>query len=129
MIRYSAALFVKLFIIVNFWKLLLKKPFPLTKFSTATTQAFSKSWSTLEIFNSRSCKNILYTLFSHKLIIRGILDLPRDLENRFKEHNNGKSYYTKRKILWVLKYYEVSFINLMPLQGRNILNQVWEEGT
>jgi len=31
------------------------------------------------------------------------------LENRLKEHNNGKSYYTKRKLPWDLIYYEVSF--------------------
>jgi putative endonuclease len=32
-----------------------------------------------------------------------------DLDNRITEHNEGKSYYTKRKIPWKLIYYEASF--------------------
>ncbi len=32
-----------------------------------------------------------------------------DLNRRLSEHNNGHSFYTKRKIPWILIYYDVSF--------------------
>ena len=32
-----------------------------------------------------------------------------NLSKRIEEHNNGESYYTKRKIPWRIMYYEVSF--------------------
>ena len=33
----------------------------------------------------------------------------KDLSNRLKEHNNGESYYTKRKRPWKILYFEVSY--------------------
>lgn len=32
-----------------------------------------------------------------------------DITRRIQEHNNGESYYTKRKMPWRIMYYEVSF--------------------
>lgn len=32
-----------------------------------------------------------------------------NLSKRIEEHNNGDSYYTKRKMPWRIIYYEVSF--------------------
>ena len=32
-----------------------------------------------------------------------------NLSKRLEDHNNGESYYTKRKMPWRIIYYEVSF--------------------
>ena len=32
-----------------------------------------------------------------------------DISKRLEEHNNGQSYYTKRKMPWKILYYEVSY--------------------
>jgi len=44
------------------------------------------------------------------------------LDKRFSEHNSGKSYYTKRKIPWIIIYYEAAFDKFDAIAREKYLN-------
>jgi len=50
----------------------------------------------------------MYYVYILKSIIRDIIYIgfTIDLKNRFKEHNNGKSSFTRKYMPWRLVYYE-----------------------
>jgi len=50
----------------------------------------------------------MYYVYILKSIIRNIIYIgfTMDLKNRFKEHNNGKSSFTRKYMPWRLVYYE-----------------------
>ena len=50
----------------------------------------------------------MYYVYILKSIIRNIIYIgfTMDLKNRFKEHNDGKSNFTRKYMPWRLVYYE-----------------------
>jgi len=77
----------------------------------------------------------VYALFSEKLNKRYI-GSTRDVSNRLKEHNNGKSKFTKAGVPWKLIYQESHQSNhearrrelfLKSGIGRKLLDQIVKE--
>jgi predicted GIY-YIG superfamily endonuclease len=53
---------------------------------------------------------IVYILKSDKYPRKAYVGITRDLENRLKEHNDGKSGYSKRYAPWHIETY-IAFVN------------------